>query len=143
MYAYVDRPVASLNPGSRFLLMSMRRWVMALASKRCAPSAIGAAFGAHDLLPALPSFHELMSILNHHARQNIRFAPGCCPRVSEDEAVLLALAEAACLRPCSVQPTVSLLLKAPAVAEFTRLLFALAKQMQGASLEVASDTPPA
>lgn len=94
MYQFVDRQVSEMDDGARFLVWAMRRWVHAIHEGHCPPSVIGPAFSRWRMLGAMPHFHLAMILLNRQARCAIRFAPMRCPRVAEDEAVLLALIEA-------------------------------------------------
>lgn len=91
MCDFVDRPVATLDNGDRFLVWATRNWVQAMGERRCPTSAIGPAFLKWRVDRALPDFHMAMMILNKEGLLTLHFAPARCPHVSEDEAMLLQL----------------------------------------------------
>lgn len=91
MYEFVDRPIAALDHGSRFLIWTLRNWVKALVDGRCPAAAIGPAFVKWDMMAAFPPFHRLLSALNTHGSQTLAVAPVECRRVSEHEAIFLSL----------------------------------------------------
>jgi hypothetical protein len=91
MYDFIDRPVATLDNGGRFLVWAMRNWVQAMGERRCPTSAIGPAFLKWRVDRALPDFHMAMMILNKEGLLTLHFAPARCLNVSEDEAMLLQL----------------------------------------------------
>lgn len=115
MYDFVDRPVALLGPGGRFLLAAMRGWIQAATLRRCPPGALAPAFARHGVLPALAPVHQLMTALNRQGRQTIAFAPPACARISEGEAVLLQLWRDAAQAPERAERTLELLVEAEAV----------------------------
>ena len=45
MYAFLDRPVQSLNRGGQLLIWAMRHWVRAASAGRCPCGDIGPAHG--------------------------------------------------------------------------------------------------
>lgn len=91
MYAFVDRPVLSLDHGGRFLVWSVRQWVKAMAEGRCAAAAVGPAFAKWQVMGALAPFHRMLALLNMHGLHNFAVAPAECRHVTEDEAIFLAL----------------------------------------------------
>ncbi|OCC23005.1 hypothetical protein MB02_13810 [Croceicoccus estronivorus] len=91
MYAYLDRPIASLDEGGKVLVWAMRRWVAAVEARMCPVAALGGALAERGLVPALAPFHRMMGLLSTHARQDLPFAPFCCPDVAEGEALVLAI----------------------------------------------------
>ena len=91
MYAYLDRPIATLDEGSRILIWAVRRWVAAVERRTCPVAALGSALADRGLVPALVPFHRVMGLLATHARQDLPFANFSNPLVSEGEAVLLAM----------------------------------------------------
>lgn len=91
MYEYVDRPVAGLESGNRFLIWAMRHWVQAMHERHCPPCVIGPAFVKWKMVAGLAPFQAMMATLNMHALRDINFAPAQCGLVSEDEAMLLAM----------------------------------------------------
>lgn len=95
MYDFVDRPVTSLNRGGRMLVWAMRHWVRAVQLGRCPCGDIRPAFDGKALGAAFPHFHVMMAVLNHHAVEKMRFGPVDCERVSEHEALVMAMVCAA------------------------------------------------
>ncbi|BBC71963.1 conserved hypothetical protein [Altererythrobacter sp. B11] len=95
MYHYIDRPLGQLAAHEQFLVASMRRWVMARHMGRCAVRAAEPLFRMREAQTALGAFHCLMSVLACHAACPLSFAAPCCLNVSEGEALLLSLIEAA------------------------------------------------
>lgn len=112
MYAFVDRPVTALDHGGRFLLWTLRNWVLALTEGRCAAAAVGPAFAKWDMMPAFPAFHRMLTLLNTYGRETISVSPLACQCVSEDEALFLALINSLEeRRPAMVRDTVALLVE--------------------------------
>lgn len=91
MYSFIDRPAIWLNNGSRFALWAMRAWVHALGAGHCPPAALAPAFARMGALPVLPDLHMAMALLNRDALDQLAFSPLDCPRIGEDEAVLLGI----------------------------------------------------
>lgn len=91
MYDFIDRKVATLDEGGRFLVWAMRNWVFAIAERRCPISVLGPVFMKRGIEAALHRFHMGMMILNREALLTLHFAPLQCSIVSEDEALLLHL----------------------------------------------------
>jgi hypothetical protein len=91
MYRYIDRPVASLDHGGRFLLWAMRMWTQSLGRKQCPTGALAPGFAGMGLLGALPDFHLVLATLNRDALASIVFAPLRACHIAEDEALLLTL----------------------------------------------------
>ncbi|MBO9696481.1 MAG: hypothetical protein J7499_09795 [Sphingopyxis sp.] len=91
MYAFVDRPVASLCNGGRFLLWAMRGWIAAAGRGQCPPQRLHRGFVAVDAAAALPDFHVVMALLGGGGVRTLRLAPMACLRISGDEAILLGL----------------------------------------------------
>ena len=91
MYAFVDRPVESLSNSGRFLLWAMRGWVQAATRGACPPQALHRGFAGVRALAALPDFHVAMALIAADAHYSLEVAPMPCPRIAEDEAVLLGL----------------------------------------------------
>jgi len=94
MYAFVDRPLAELDTGCRFLVWSMRAWVSAFASRRCPAQVLAAPFARQRMIGGLQPFHRFMLLLNRDALETFSFHPLACPRVCEHEALLLGLVRA-------------------------------------------------
>lgn len=91
MYDFLDRPIGSLDEGSRFLVWSMRGWTQSMAERRCPPSVLASAFNRSQLSDALPHFHMAMMALNRDGLDKMGFGTVTCPQVSEAEAILLSL----------------------------------------------------
>lgn len=91
MYAFVDRPVLSLDHGGRFLIWTVRNWVTAMAEGRCAAAAVGPAFAKWNLMRAFAPFHRMLTLLNLHGLQTFSVAPLQCRHVAEHEALFLAI----------------------------------------------------
>lgn len=128
MYDFIDRPVARLSFGGRFLLWAMRGWVVTASAGKCPPGALAPAFARHGALPALPHFHCVLGELNHRALRTVSLAPlGHC-FIVDDEAVLLQLWRNASAAPPRAQETLALILQPAAVGEaFSALLSTCAR----------------
>ncbi len=132
MYAFVDRPVARLAPGGRFLLWAMRGWIHAASNGRCPPGALAPAFARHGVLPALPHVHTLLAELNRRANRKIAFAPLAHGTIGDDEAVLLQICHDVEACPPRARATLSLLLEEEALEHaFTALLTAVGRLHDG------------
>ncbi len=132
MYEFVDRPVARLGPGGRFVLWAMRGWIHAAGNGRCPPGALAPAFARHGVLPALPHVHTLLAELNRRARRKIAFAPLAHCTIGDDEAVLLQISHDADACPSRARATLSLLLEEDAVENaFGALLTAVGHLREG------------
>jgi hypothetical protein len=138
MYDFVDRPVAWLTPGGRFLLWAMRGWIHAASAGRCPPGALAPAFARHDVLPALPHLHLLLAELNQNAIRKIVFSPLPHDFIGEDEAVLLQLCRDTAEDPVRARGTLALLLGEEVLgAAFTALLAAIQRLGEGGLATVA------
>ncbi|HEX7823168.1 MAG TPA: hypothetical protein VF463_21445 [Sphingobium sp.] len=127
MYDYLDRPVATLDEGSRFLVWSMRAWTQSMAERRCPPSVLAPGFARSDLDAMLPHFHRAMTVLNREGLDRMGFGEMGCPFVSEAEAVLLAtLSLYATDRVERAHGAVALLVREEGVAMLRRALTAIA-----------------
>lgn len=91
MYQYVDRPLNSLDEGSRFLVWSMRAWVAAVGRKRCPAQLLAPAFARWGMIGGLQPFHRAMILFNRDALEALAFCSLGCPHTSEHEAVILEL----------------------------------------------------
>jgi hypothetical protein len=91
VYAFVDRPVTSLDRGCRFLVWSMRSWVMAVHGRTCPGPALAPAFAKWRMVSGLQPFLRLMLVLNRDALNELHFCSLKCNRIGEDEAVVLSL----------------------------------------------------
>ncbi len=132
MYDFIDRPVASLSPGGRFLLWAMRGWIHAASAGHCPPGALAPAFARHAVLPALPHLHLLLAALNERATRRVAFAPLACRLIGDDEAVMLQLCRDATDNPIRARATLALLLDADALgAAYVALLTTIARLDDG------------
>lgn len=117
MYLFVDQPVAALGNGARLLLWGMREWVAAIHARRCPEARLLPVFARWSINDALQPFGDMMGTLNLRARNDLAFAPPRCCRVSDDEAVLLALAaDIDCRSPDEITTTLSLIVRTGYVA---------------------------
>lgn len=91
MYAYLDRRVSTLDPGSAFLLWAIRTAAGAIVAERCLGAALGPGFARYGVEPALPSFAMAMAVLVRETSRTIEVMPARCATVGEDEAMLLSL----------------------------------------------------
>jgi len=91
MYDFVDRRVTALDPGSRFLVWSMRLWVTAIGLGQCPTPAVAPAFARWRAIGALPAFMKAMALLNRDAMETFHFRPLACECVSEHEAIILSV----------------------------------------------------
>ncbi|MDQ4421596.1 hypothetical protein OOT33_14305 [Sphingobium sp. DEHP117] len=91
MYEFVDRPVTSLDNGSRFLVWSMRNWVAACAERQCPGSRIAEGFARWGMLRGLHPFLRIMALLNRHGLTNLEFCKLGCNHIAEGEAIILGV----------------------------------------------------
>jgi len=118
MYDYVDRPVRELDRHACLLVWSMRAWVTARASRQCPGGVLAGPFARSGNLFALQPFLRLMGTLDRHAMAPMAFHPLACPRVSEQEAILLGLVKAMSTAPATeVRDAVGLLVDDAAVGD--------------------------
>ena len=144
MYDFVDRPVAELDSGGRFLVWGMRRWVEAMAAQTCPPNAVGPAFAKWDMIEALPHFHMAMALLNRAGRENFLFNPLRCSLISEDEAMLLQLVQT--IRDGGVdrtEATLEMMVVGDAVTPLLAALTAVAMRLDDAGLGLEIRATPA
>ncbi|NYH96133.1 hypothetical protein [Novosphingobium marinum] len=92
MYEFVDRPLARMDYGARFLVFSMRMWVSSLGRKQCPASAVAPGFAKWGMMAGLQAFHRAMLLLNRDGLEQLGFCSLKCNHVSEHEAILLTLA---------------------------------------------------
>jgi hypothetical protein len=111
MYAFIDRPVLSLDPGGRFLVWTVRNWVKAMAEGRCPAAAVGPAFAKWNLMTAFAPFHRMLAVLNAHGLQTFAVAPVECRCVAEHEALFLSLVSGLEQRPAVLQGTLALMVE--------------------------------
>lgn len=142
MYAFVDRRLSDLDPGTRFLAWAMRNWVVDAGQRVCPAARVAGPFAACNLLSGLQPFLRLMTTLNRFGLETMHFCRPACPRLSEHEAILLSLA---CLaadgRTADVAAAVPLLVEEEAAGEALIALDALAKAMTAADLAPSWPSP--
>ena len=91
MYQFVDQPTNRLSRGSQLVLWAMRGWTRQLNSGLCPPAALAPGFQRLGIIDALPPFHKMMVLLNHHAARDFAFRCLAASVIGEDEAVLLGV----------------------------------------------------
>lgn len=135
MYQFVDRPLAAIDDGSRFLVWAMRGWVAAIAANRCPGTVIAAPFARLHMLSGLQPFLRTMALLNRHGLGRMTFCSTRCPQVSEHEAVLLSVA---CLmvegRAADAHASVALLVEEEVAGDLFEAMDALTRAMGAAAL---------
>lgn len=116
MYDLIDRPVAILAPGDRFLIDAIRLWVAARSACQAPAALLAARFAHAGALDALADFDAWMTQLSTHARVPIQI--NCkCGLVTDDESVLLILArDLVTGRDAKARTTLSLLVAEEAIA---------------------------
>ena len=95
MYRFWDRQTDALAEPLRFLLAAMRAWTGAARAGRCSCAAVARGFAWHHAQAALPDFAMLMTTLDRDHQTLLRLGAIGSPLVTEDEARLLALLDAA------------------------------------------------
>lgn len=91
MYRFLDRPVSALAERELLVLRALRDWTLALHRGRCPVDAVTLRFLSHRCLGGIEPFHDVMCLLGKYGRTRFEMACPCSPRVSESEAMLLAL----------------------------------------------------
>lgn len=134
MYDFIDRPVESLGNSGRFLLWALRGWVHAAVQGACPPAALHRGFAHVNALSALPDFHAALALLNADARETLSLAPAGCSRIAEDEALLLAIWQAARLDRAA--PILALLFEADTTPSVVRALRAAADSLAIAGFDL-------
>ncbi|KQM98808.1 MULTISPECIES: hypothetical protein [unclassified Sphingomonas] len=116
MYDLIDRPLAALPPGDRFLVRAIRLWVAARTACQHPQAMLAARFAQAGALEALADFDTWMTQLSTHARVPIQI--NCkCGLVTDDESVLLTLArDLVTGRDAKARTTLSLLVADRAIA---------------------------
>ena len=95
VYAYLDRNVETLDDPTGFLLAVMRMWVHRARAGRCPCAALGPAFKRNGGEPALRDFLIAMTTLDRDGVGRLAFFTIDAERVSDDEARLLGMFDAA------------------------------------------------
>ncbi len=130
MYAFVDRPVTSLDHGGRFLVWSMRAWVQSMHDSRCPCTAIGPAFAKWKMIAGLPNFHMMMMIFNRDALETFRFCALECNQVSEHEALILSFVHGIRMsRPDVVRATLALVVDENSITNLVTAVSSLGRAM--------------
>ncbi|PEQ12738.1 hypothetical protein B2G71_10585 [Novosphingobium sp. PC22D] len=91
MYNFVDRRLDTLDDGCRFLVWSMRAWVLTIGQGSCPARMLAPAFARWRMIGGLQPFHRLMLLFNRDSLETMSFCPLCCEQVSEHEALILSL----------------------------------------------------
>lgn len=135
MYQFVDRPLASLDDGARFLVWAMRGWVAAIGTSRCPGTVIATPFARLNMLSGLQPFLRSMALLNRHGLEQMKFCSTRCTHVSEHEAILLSVA---CLmaegRAAEAHASLSLIVEEEAAGDLFEAVDALTRAMGAAAL---------
>ncbi|WP_157220191.1 hypothetical protein [Flavisphingomonas formosensis] len=135
MYAYVDRPIDTLCNGSRFLLWAMRGWTNAIENRTCPPVALAPGFSSMGLMLMIQDFHLAMALINKDGLARMVLAPMPHRRITEDEAVLLALwCELTLDRRARVRETLALLVEEDSVALVERAMTDAVAKLKAAGL---------
>lgn len=135
MYDFIDRPVASLDPGGRLLVWAVRHWVRGAGAGRCPCGDVAPAFHKRDLMHVFPHFHVMMAVFNRDALLKLRFGAPDCGRVHEHESLILTLVRDMHLAPVDqCRATAALIVRRDSVATLTIALSALAQGLAGAGL---------
>lgn len=137
MYQYVDRPLAALDEGGRFLVWSMRAWVTAIGHGHCPAPLLAPAFARWRMIGALQPFHRAMVLFNRDALDRLAFCSMGCANVSEHEAVILELVTSLRDRgPAATRATLELVIAEDSVGDMLETLSRI-----GASLAIAGIFP--
>jgi len=95
MYLYLDRRAADLGEPHLFLLAAMRLWVESARAGRCSCATLVKGFAQRGVDAAVRDFGIAMTALDRDALEKLGFGCRHAMRVSEDEARLLTLFDAA------------------------------------------------
>ena len=91
MYSFIDQPRSRLVAGSCFMLEAMRAW-SAFAEQHCCPLlSLAGSFSRAALRETLEPFHAVMLTLHREGRYRLAFGVNYEDRITEGEALLLAL----------------------------------------------------
>lgn len=91
MYDYLDQSPACLSSGSCFLLSAKRGWIMAAAQRQCPSLALAGWFSRMNLLEAVNDFSAVMQEFHRSGRQQMLVRDLTYPRITEFEAVMIAV----------------------------------------------------
>jgi hypothetical protein len=135
MYEFLDRPVTSLDQGSRFLVWSLRSWVKAMGERQCPGSALGGAFARWNMIAGLQPFLRTMTLLNRSGLETFQFCALGCNHVSEHEAIILSLVcSLRDSRPQALHDTLALLIDEDSIGDFIASLSALGRMLEEAAI---------
>lgn len=142
MYAYLDRPTATLDEGGKILVWAMRQWTAAVGKRSCPVAALGKTLAARGLISTLAPFHRVMSLLATRARQDLPFAPFWNPLVAEGEALLLTLvSDCRGARAHTLETTLFLLIEAEARDMMHDALLSLGEALDGVGMLPSATAP--
>lgn len=136
MYDFVDRPVVRLGRGSKFLLWAMRVWTHVIAERGSGPGMLAPAFTQFRVGAALEPIHLAMTLLRHDCLEKLQLSTPACPRIGEDEAVLLATWSNAAAASPALDGTLALLLGPDAVQAARIAMIEAARVFSAAGLPV-------
>ncbi|MFC4255654.1 hypothetical protein GRI97_17790 [Altererythrobacter xixiisoli] len=91
MYDYLDQSPTCLSSGSCFLLSAKRGWIMAAAQRHCPSLALAGWFSRMNLLEAVNDFSAVMQRFHRSGRQQMLVRDLTYPRITEFEAVMIAI----------------------------------------------------
>lgn len=144
MYDFVDRPVASLDHGGRFLVWTMRAWVRSMHVSRCPCTSIGPAFAKWNMIAGLPHFHMMMMIFNRDALETFKFCAIECNRVSEHEALIISMINGMCFsKPDTVHATMALVVNEDSVTNLITAMSSLGRAMSNVGMSPGKPSVPA
>lgn len=117
MVTFIDQPQNRLVAGSSFLLKAMRAWSAFAEQHRCPLVSLAPSFSRFGLHDALDPLHAIMLAVHRDGRYRLAFGALHDDRVTEGEALLLALwADVAGGNIVRVQAVMELLLAEAAIA---------------------------
>jgi hypothetical protein len=135
MYQYVDRRLSTMDEGCRFLVWSMRAWVMAMGSRRCPAQTLAPVFARWRMIGGLQPFHRAMMLFNRDALETFGFCQIACDHVSEHEALVLELVTSLRDRgPTQTRATLELLIVEDSVGDVLETLSILGTAMAAAGI---------
>ncbi|MEE4451691.1 hypothetical protein [Novosphingobium resinovorum] len=144
MYDFLDRPVTELDNDGRFLLWAMRGWAHSASKGNCPAQSLGRAFAGHNAAAVLPDFHMAMALLSRRANERLAVAPMGCHRISEHEALLLALwRDVGIGRRENVRATLAHVVPCDTVAAVAQAMSRASAAMTIAGFGIALINPPA
>lgn len=130
MYSFLDQPRSRLVPGSSFMLKAMRAWSAFAEQHRCPLVSLAPSFSQVGLRQALDPLHAIMLALHRDSRYRLAFGGLHDDRVTEGEALLLALwADVVSGNIVRVQAVMELFLTAPAIDPCIACMGRVAAQM--------------